>query len=120
MTRTPLSSLAIAAILAMATGSLLQNTEAYAGEKKGKGTNAGLLGWATFPSYGNQPRTRLRSTAGEPARKGNNSRWLRVGQPATGGSSQFDAQIDSMMNNNIILSKRSKNSKNLKATRSGK
>src|SRR5262245_17210087 len=87
MTRTMFWSLAAAAILAMAVGGLVQSKEASAAERKGKGANIGLLGWATFPNYNRQPRTHLRSTKGGPEKKGKSSTWVRVGQPPGGTSS---------------------------------
>jgi hypothetical protein len=114
MTRTMVCGLAIAAVLSLAAGGLMPSNEASAAEKKGKPTGTGLLGWATFPSYSQQPRTRLRSTAGNPKGKGSSSTYLRMSQPPAGGSPQFDGQIDSMMNNNLQFS-RSKKSKGLRA-----
>jgi hypothetical protein len=104
MTRTMACGLATAAVLSLAASDLMQSEEASAAKKKGKPTGTGLLGWATFPPYSNQPRARLRSTAGK----------AKGSQPPAGALPHFDGQIDSMMNNNL-LSQRSKKSKGLRA-----
>jgi hypothetical protein len=113
MTRTMVCGLAIAAVLSLAAGGLMPSNEASAAEK-GKPTGTGLLGWATFPPYSNQPHAQLRSIARKAKGKGSSSTYLRMSQPPAGASPQFEGQIDSMMNNNL-LSQRSKKSKGLRA-----
>jgi hypothetical protein len=87
MRRTVLASLAISGMLAVAAGVLMPGDRAAAADGKGKGTNPGLLGWATFPAQSGEPRERLRSTAGKRKKMGSSNTYLRVGQPPAGTSS---------------------------------